>query len=130
MRDPSGTIRLARRALAPGGLLVLATNDIESAGRKAMRSRWTHFHRAHLWFFSRRSLERIVEKEGFEVVSVATAQRVYNLDYIASILARGTNFPAARWLSRSLLRMCPPALRNQAWPPVPEGFVLVARPRA
>lgn len=130
VRDPSGTIAAAKRALKPGGLLVLATNDVASLGAKLLESRWPHFHRAHLWFFTPSSLSRIAEKEGLEVVEVRTASRVYNLEYIASILARGENFPLARKVSLSLLRTTPSGLRVLPWPPVPEGFlVLLRRPR-
>lgn len=130
VRDPSGTIAAAKRALKPGGLLVLATNDVASLGAKLLTSRWPHFHRAHLWFFTPSSLSRIAEKEGLEVVEVRTASRVYNLEYIASILARGENFPLARKVSLGLLRTTPSGLRVLPWPPIPEGFlVLLRRPR-
>lgn len=127
VRDPSGTIGAARQALRPGGLLVLATNDVASHGAKVLGHRWPHFHRAHLWFFTPDSLSRVAEKEGLEVVEVRTAHRVYNLEYIASILARGENFPLARSVSRTLLRTTPSGLRVLPWPPVPEGFLVILR---
>lgn len=127
VRDPSGTIAAAKKALKPGGLLVLATNDVASAGARMLGHRWPHFHRAHLWFFTPESLSRVAEKEGLEVVEVRTAHRVYNLEYIASILARGENFPLARGVSRALLRSTPSGLRVLPWPPVPEGFLVILR---
>lgn len=129
VRDPSGTIAAAKQALKPGGLLVLATNDVASLGARLLGSRWPHFHRAHLWFFTPDSLSRIAEKEDLEVVEVRTASRVYNLEYIASILARGENFPLARSVSRTLLDTTPSGLRVLPWPPVPEGFLLCLRKR-
>lgn len=127
VRDPRSTIAAAKRALRPGGLLALATNDVTSLGRKLLGSRWTHFHRAHLWFFSPDTLSRVTEKEGLEIVEVRTASRVYNLEYVASILARGDNFPLARDLSRALLKVTPGGLRVLPWPPLPEGFLVLAR---
>lgn len=127
VRDPRSTIAAAKKALRPGGLLALATNDVTSLGAKLLGSRWTHFHRAHLWFFSPDTLSRVTEKEGLEIVEVRTASRVYNLEYIASILARGDNFPLARGVSRTLLRVTPSGLRVLPWPPLPEGFVVLAR---
>jgi SAM-dependent methyltransferase len=127
VRDPRSTIAAAKNALRPGGLLALATNDVTSLGARALGSRWTHFHRAHLWFFSPATLRRVTEAEGLEVVEVKTASRVYNLEYVASILARGENFPLARGISRTLLRVTPGGLRVLPWPPLPEGFVVFAR---
>lgn len=127
VRDPAGTIAAAKSALKPGGLLVLATNDVASVGARLLERRWPHFHRAHLWFFTPDSLSRVTEKAGLEVVEVRTASRVYNLEYIASILARGENFPLARVLSRTLLKTTPSGLRVLPWPPVPEGFLVLAR---
>jgi hypothetical protein len=108
-------------------VLLLATNDIDSLASRVLGSRWPHLHRAHLWFFSRKTLATLVETLGLEVIGVRTAHRVYNLDYVASILARGTNFALARSVSKALLRTCPAPLRIQPWPPLPEGFALLAR---
>ena len=129
VRDPARTIQGARANLTKNGILVLATNDVESLGQRIMGHRWTHFHRAHLWFFSPKTLHDVVRDNGFEVLSTRHFQRTYNLDYIASILARGSNFPVARTASEAVLRTCPKGLRNQPWPPITEGFALVARVR-
>ena len=83
VRDPVATIRRASALLAPGGVLLLATNDSSSLGARLLGARWTHFHRAHLWFFTPRSLREVTEKAGFHVALTEGAQRVYSLDYIA-----------------------------------------------
>lgn len=127
VRDPVATLRRASALLAPGGVLLLATNDSSSAGARLLGHRWTHYHRAHLWFFTPHTLREVTEKAGFDVLFTEGAARVYSLDYIASILARGTNFEAAAKVSRLALRVLPRAILSRAWPPVPEGFVVVAR---
>lgn len=130
VRDPEAEIRHAASLLDEGGVLMLATNDISSRGARVLGPRWTHLHRAHLWFFTPATLTRVAEKAGLDVVAVADAKRVYNLQYIASILARGQNFGLARVLSKFALRAVPSVLRDQRWPGLSEGFVLVARRRA
>lgn len=127
VRDPVATLRRAHALLAPGGVLLLATNDSSSVGARVLGPRWTHYHRAHLWFFTPRTLREVTEKAGFDVVCAEGARRVYNLDYIASILARGSNFGAAADLSKLALRVLPRGLLDAAWPPVPEGFIVVAK---
>jgi len=128
VRSPAETLRRAREMLADDGFLVVATNDSSSPGARLLGPRWTHFHRAHLWFFTPATLRTFAARAGLEVLAVPSARRVYNLDYVASILARGDNFPLARGGAKLALRLVPGALRAVPWPAVPEGFVLVARP--
>lgn len=127
VRDPVQTIRRAAALLAPGGVLALATNDSSSAGARLLGSRWTHYHRAHLWFFTPATLADVARRAGLEVVRTAPVRRVYNLEYIASILARGKNFEIAAKAARLALALAPERVKHAPWPPVSEGFVLVAR---
>lgn len=126
VRDPVDTVRRAAALLRPGGVLLLATNDVGSVGARLLGPRWTHFHRAHLWFFTPESLSRMAREGGVDVRATAQAWRVYNLDYIASILARGENFALARRVAEWSLRWVPERLRALSWPPVPEGFVVLS----
>ena len=127
VRDPIATMARAASFLAPGGVLLLATNDSSSPGARLLGPRWTHFHRAHLWFFTPDTLGRAAARAGLEVIGSQPARRVYNLEYLASVIARGENFALAAWIARALLRITPAPLARLALPPVPEGFVLVAR---
>jgi SAM-dependent methyltransferase len=125
VRDPIATIRQAAALLAPGGVLLLATNN--RASRAARKSGWVHFHRAHLWYFSPATLSLAVVKAGLEPAGVRTAWRVYNLEYVASILAAGKNNAPARALARLALKITPRFVRLMSWPPLAEGMVLLAR---
>ena len=127
VRDPVDTLRIVKRLLVPGGLAIFATNDSSSRGAQMLGARWVHYHRAHLFFFTPETLTRAAEAAGFDVIAVETARRVYNLEYIASILARGTNFELAARVSRGLLGVTPRAFLRAPWPPLREGFVLVLR---
>jgi 2-polyprenyl-3-methyl-5-hydroxy-6-metoxy-1,4-benzoquinol methylase len=129
VRDPVATFRAVDRLLVPRGLLVCATNDCSSRGAQMLGARWVHYHRAHLFFFTADTLAKTAEAAGLEVLGVDIAKRVYNLEYVASILARGTNFELAARVSRGLLARVPGPLLHAAWPALPEGIVLVARSR-
>jgi len=127
VRDPVDTLARAGSVLSPEGVLLVATNDSSSPGARLLGPRWTHYHRAHLWFFTPETLRGFALRAGLEVVRVAPVRRVYNLDYIASILARGDNFQLARRAAELALARVPAPIRSRPWPPLPEGFVLVAR---
>ena len=127
VRDPVATVARMASLLRPGGLLMLATNDVTSPGARLLGPRWTHFHRAHLWFFNPTTLSAVVRSAGLDVLGTEPAWRVYNFEYIASILARGENFELAKHVSEWGLKRLPRAVQRLAWPPVPEGFVLIAR---
>ncbi len=127
VRDPVAAIARAAEFLAPGGLLLVATNNIESWMSRVMGGRWPLLIRAHLWFLSPRTLSFAAKKAGLKVLATRTSWRTYNTDYICSILARGTNFALARAVSRWILRWVPRPLRLIPWPPIPEGMVVIAR---
>lgn len=124
VRDPVATVRQAAKLLRPGGVLMVATNSLASRGARSPG--WVHFHRAHLWYFSPATLSAVVAAAGIKVRSVATAWRVYNLQYVASILAGGDNSPTRRLLARAALKIVPRPLRLMSWPPLAEGMLLLA----
>ncbi|MFO0682468.1 MAG: class I SAM-dependent methyltransferase [Sandaracinus sp.] len=127
VRDPVATFRAVDRLLVPRGLVICATNDSSSRGAKLLGARWVHYHRAHLFFFTPDTLTRTAEAAGLEVLGIDVAHRVYNLEYVASILARGTNFELAARVSRGLLSGVPAPLLRAPWPALPEGIVMIAR---
>lgn len=126
VRNPVETVKTAARLLAKGGILLLATGNSASLKARLMGPRWMHFIPAHLWFFTPVTLARVVRDAGLKVETVRTAWRVYNLDYVASVLAAGENFPLAQKVCRWILRWIPLPIRLLPWPPLPEGMVLVA----
>jgi 2-polyprenyl-3-methyl-5-hydroxy-6-metoxy-1,4-benzoquinol methylase len=66
--DPGALLGTLWRFLAPGGLLVIVTPDIGSLAARLMGGRWWHYRAAHVNFFNRRSLARLLAANGFEVV--------------------------------------------------------------
>jgi len=60
-----------RRLLGPGGLLVLSTGDYGSLLRRVTGRRWRLFaDPTHNFFFSETTLKRLLEKAGFQLVSL------------------------------------------------------------
>lgn len=66
--DPHALLRRARELLAPGGLLVLETQDVRSAFARLLGRRWHHYkHAEHLYHFSEGPLRRLLADTGFRV---------------------------------------------------------------
>ena len=87
--DPTAAISDVARVLAPGGRLILTTGDVESGLARISGPRW-HLYTLpeHLYFFSRRSLEILLERNGFQVDSMTTEASFYTLGYLAERLRK------------------------------------------
>jgi 2-polyprenyl-3-methyl-5-hydroxy-6-metoxy-1,4-benzoquinol methylase len=66
--DPNALLATLAPLLAPGGVLVVTTPDIGSLAARLMGGRWWHYRVAHVNFFGRRALERLLDAHGFDIV--------------------------------------------------------------
>ncbi|MEE8425406.1 MAG: class I SAM-dependent methyltransferase [Elusimicrobiota bacterium] len=88
--DPSALISEISRVLKPKGVLYLVTPDIGSFSARLLRGKWWGLRPAHLFYFSRRTLRAMLEKAGFEVVSMRSYGRIFTWGYW---LSRLVNYP-------------------------------------
>ena len=87
--DPHATMALMARALAPGGVIVLTTGDFGSLAARALKSRWRLMTPPqHLWFFTKRSMERLAAGAGLEVASLDHPWKIVPLSLVAYHLGR------------------------------------------
>jgi SAM-dependent methyltransferase len=71
---PRDFIEKAARDVRAGGLLALTTGDIVSLNVRLRGRRWRMIHPpTHLHYFSRRTLVRLLESAGFDIVYLETA---------------------------------------------------------
>jgi hypothetical protein len=85
-----------------------------------------HYHRDHLWYFSRHTLVRFVEAAGLEIVACGAERKVFNLNYLLEILARNRNWPMISRMAAAGLRCLPSAARGRLFS-IREGLLLIAR---
>jgi hypothetical protein len=68
-------------------MLVAHTMDLDSAFARLMGGRWPWLMEMHLYYFTRRTLTKLVEKAGFRVLAVKSQGRYLRLGYLATRVA-------------------------------------------
>lgn len=70
LEDPVGAVKKLHHLLRPGGLLLVSTPNYDSLFRRLFGTRWwvVNCEEEHIQLFNRRSLERILGQQGFDVV--------------------------------------------------------------
>jgi len=88
--DPAGELARSNELLAGDGLVALSTGDLDSAAARLSRSHWHLLTpRHHNFFFSARTLVRLLERSGFEVTWLGHPGSRYSLAHLAYKLDRG-----------------------------------------
>ncbi len=82
--DPAGELRKSNELLAEGGIVALSTGDLDSLAARVSGSRWHLLTpRHHNFFFSARTLRRLLENSGFDVAWVGHPGARYSLAHLA-----------------------------------------------
>jgi 2-polyprenyl-3-methyl-5-hydroxy-6-metoxy-1,4-benzoquinol methylase len=84
--DPRQELQQVYRLLKAGGIVVIHTIDIESPFARLMGRRWPWLMEMHLYYFSPRTLRRMVEGIGFKVIHSSPQGRYLQLGYLISRL--------------------------------------------
>ena len=84
--DPSAVIRRVAELVAPGGLLVVNYPDRGSWLARVLGRRWPFLSSVHLYYFTRRTITRLLEMHGFTIVEMRPHVQRLELDYL---LVRG-----------------------------------------
>jgi cyclopropane fatty-acyl-phospholipid synthase-like methyltransferase len=72
LENPEEYLEKTRSLLKEGGYLFITTGDIDSLNARWRKANWRLIKiRSHLHFFSRDTIKRLLERQGFEVVDVS-----------------------------------------------------------
>jgi 2-polyprenyl-3-methyl-5-hydroxy-6-metoxy-1,4-benzoquinol methylase len=91
--SPRRFIRAAVERLKPDGLLVIETPNIDSLPFKLMKARWREFIPEHYFFFDPRTMSRLLQDHGLDVVAVQSIGKYASISFIFNRLSR-----YVRWL--------------------------------
>lgn len=90
--DPKGLLAEVARLVKPGGIVYLVTPDIGSLSARLLGGRWWGLRPAHVFYFSRATLRRLLEDSGFDPVDTRSYGRIFTWGYW---LTRLSNYPRA-----------------------------------
>ena len=79
--DAPAALRRAHRLLAPGGVLAMALPDAGSRVARLMGRRWWSVIPTHVHYFTRRSMATMLDRQGFDLLEVATAPKAFTVGY-------------------------------------------------
>ncbi|MBU0634253.1 MAG: methyltransferase domain-containing protein [Candidatus Omnitrophica bacterium] len=80
--DPKRTLLEIRRILKPTGILYVNTPDIDSLASRILKARWWGIKQFHLYYFTKKTLKKMLTLAGFKQVKVTTYCRNFTLKYL------------------------------------------------
>jgi 2-polyprenyl-3-methyl-5-hydroxy-6-metoxy-1,4-benzoquinol methylase len=89
--DPRALLTKARELLKPGGVLVLETQNIDSAFARLLGRRWHHYkHSEHIYHFTPETVGALLTSIGFEIETLTPrfAGKYVSFDFVAERAGR------------------------------------------
>ncbi len=103
--DPRAELAHVHRLLKPsGGVVVIHTIDIESLFARLMGRRWPWLMEMHLYYFSPRTLRRMLQELNLQVIHASPQGRYLRLGYLVSRL-QAYSQPLYRLLDVTITRL-------------------------
>jgi 2-polyprenyl-3-methyl-5-hydroxy-6-metoxy-1,4-benzoquinol methylase len=121
--QPAEFLREAVEQMKPDGLCLLVTPDVNSLCARLMGSRWWHYRIAHISYFNIKTLNRLLESAGLEIIEQKRP---------------GWYFPASYLFNRCMsylpeaIRLKPPAFLDGITVPLNlfDSLLLICRKKA
>ena len=88
LTDPLAAVKKASSLLRPGGIFLITTMDSDSLVSRLLGKRLEDFRRVreHLFFFNRKTIGYLLEKEGFEVLKIRSYGHTFRMDFLGDRL--------------------------------------------
>jgi len=108
IQDPVQFLSILRKKIAPGGSILLVTPNIDTLSFKILKEKWPHFVQEHLFLFSRKSMDRLLNETGFMTKKYGWATKYISFEMLQSHSKNQPN-PFYKPMSRLLGRIPFPA---------------------
>ena len=102
---PQELVRKAHELLKPGGVLGLSTIVLDSISARALKHRYPFLMEMHLVYFTSKTLCRLLEDQGFKVVSLRRHRRFVSVMYLLNKVPVLAFLKKAPVLSRALRKV-------------------------
>ena len=81
--SPTSALEKANGTMKVGGIIFIVTPKIDSVMARVSRKRWLHLKpNEHLYYFSSKTIFKMLEKTGFKIISITPIGRYRNLNTI------------------------------------------------
>jgi 2-polyprenyl-3-methyl-5-hydroxy-6-metoxy-1,4-benzoquinol methylase len=81
LKNPGKTIADMMEILNPGGLILIVCHDVESWSAKALKENSPIFDVEHIYLFSKKTIGKLFEQQGMEVLETGSLANTYPLSY-------------------------------------------------
>jgi SAM-dependent methyltransferase len=102
--NPRAMMREIAQCLKSAGICVVVTPDVGSLAARIMGSRWWHYRLAHIGYFNKSTLHRLLDTSGFDVVSECRPSWYFPASYLVQrlmqYLPEFMRFKPPAWLDR------------------------------
>lgn len=129
LADPRAALERLKSVQHAGGLLFLQQMDLDSLGHKLFRRHWYYLQpAAHMYYFNERSLRRLLDQVGYDVISVQRPGIARNLRRTLTRTLPGAALRLLRTLGRPGAHGKPSYLTRR-FRSADDMFLVIARKR-
>lgn len=109
VEQPVDLLRQSAATLAAGGICLVISPDVNSLCARLLGRRWWHYRIAHISYFNRKTLTRVVQQAGLEVIQVSRPGWYFPASYL---------FQRCMQYLPAFLRFRPPAFLDRITVPL------------
>lgn len=81
MPDPQAILESTYRLIKPGGWIYLVVHDVDSLQARLLREYSPIIDIEHIYLFNKRTLRRLLEQTGFNIVRISELENSYPMEY-------------------------------------------------